>query len=452
MKLSHKLATAIASQHTTSVDFIEDEEILGEFKLSPTKDLAYFTFNMCHSLPNINNNDRCWTLPTLVRSHQSAMHQLIDDNHELIEHGDFEDRMVGHIIGTKILLPEELEGKNIDELPVIPDKQIAMMGIGCLFKRLDGVESMISNHNNGISIQSVSMECWSIVGENAIFWNDQFIPFSKAPAELLACVHDAGCDSFDGHRVAVAIGGENGQCEFNGLGVVRNPADRDANILQMVASSMSPHSPICFNSATKGEMMDEKLKELKAMLAKLVSANDAKDKSDADNVMAAVAGLEAKIKELEANKAAESQEDVIANVITSKVEAGDLIAKEDHEKAVSEALVKQKEEFEAAQVAETAKAEKMAERTAMLETAGIITKADDEKGKEARQNILNEFNDLATDEEGDKRFDRMLSIWQGLLTAKATTASTASDKHDPVVPPAGGGDDNDKPEKLAHVV
>lgn len=199
----------------------------------PSVTRAWFKAVGLHSFPTINANGDAITLATLMNSQHSATGQQINIEHGL-KPGSINPNgspiAIGSIRELWVPWPEEGEDK------VFPSAPVPVYFLACLWRK-QAREIIADLKQPDLSGWSVSMEVR--FSDMEFWWKNQFWNPEDKPE-----LYDYVNQEYDGSRVVRIIGGRDGIVEFQGFGMVKNPAFETAKILQAVATN---HGQAVFN-------------------------------------------------------------------------------------------------------------------------------------------------------------------------------------------------------------
>lgn len=219
-----------------SIEVVPVEKARGLFPnvvLSDSPHLSYFPYKLCHSLPKVNLRQRCFTGKVLQNSFASAVDQLLNIDHMILDNGiSTEDKICGHIKAVRVGLGKELAS----EIAICPVEPIPVIALGCLFNRAKGIRSIIENHNKGKEQWKVSMECDHDWRDAYLRYDGKYIPIKDADPGMLQCIKRDRVLPFKDRELAVCLGGLEGNVTFWGAGLTKTPADKDAAIMHFIAA------------------------------------------------------------------------------------------------------------------------------------------------------------------------------------------------------------------------
>lgn len=214
-------------------------------EFSESQHLIYVPVRMCNSLPNVNLRGRCFTPRVMANSCASAIHGLVDLEHELVcNKNSKHDNICGHICGVSYgdqnfqwKSRTELASENDLELDVIPVNPIPLYALMALYMRHTAVPGLVSNYANGNMVWGTSMECGHDWSDAHFYYRGDFIPVKDAEPGMRECMQKRSVRDYKGHPLAIAVGGKEGQVDYFGLAVTSSPADKSSDVLGMFAGS-----------------------------------------------------------------------------------------------------------------------------------------------------------------------------------------------------------------------
>jgi hypothetical protein len=383
----------------------------------PSDELAWFQYIMCHSLPDFNAHRYGMTIPTLVRSAASARDQLLNFRHLIVDNDAklTEDRIIGHIKDIYVPTAEWIE-KGLITADYRPMDKLAegmpVYALGCLYKRAKGMDRVIAEHLASGGRWATSMECNFLWPNAGVFVDGKITPLLDAPVELAEAVlpnpvtGEPATYSYQGKKVYLVGGGEDGEVSFVGGALTMYPADSKANILKMVAEYKDepPKTKKVFYTRGGESIMDfvEMLRALKGSLDELSSTDGFQAFKDAS----------AKVND--AKNALFSVMDKCSSMISSMAEdkakamlAEGYVSKADHEKTLAEAsmaasevaVAAAKKEWDATLAEEKRIADVFAGRMTKLAEAKIAVP----------ETLKTKIATIKADAEGDTTFTTILS-------------------------------------------
>ena len=275
-------AFAYSLSYTTDLTLREVDEykdILSQHG-APSMTKAGIVADVCHALPVINDNWFGFTEQTLRNSYRTYTSSYID-------YGHVHEEILGYVAKAEL----------VEETP------LTLRIIGVLWKkRLD--DYWVTD----LEGLKWSIEC---LYNNYCFWtkNKGLIPPDKAPLEWIEnkIQWEEGVPVYDenGDRVALILGGENGEIEFHGLAITWNPADPEVKTQLKVASKKGGNNGMQYTKEQLDEAvanakseMQKSMDELRHKLNEATASAETK-RSEADELQVKVNQLETKISELE---------------------------------------------------------------------------------------------------------------------------------------------------------
>lgn len=240
-------------------------------RLTPDSSKAYLEFAISHSWPAITAFGTSIHPATVVRSYDSMLHQVFNLSHLMKEysprdqHGKVVEKTAiphDNILGGVAAV--ELAGLSPGCSPTLTGDQAWIRGAAHIFKNAERVPKLLGEHLAGRHKWSVSMEVdFSPLDSGFLVRHpDQakpaqaallaeftpaelkgsewgYVPAVNAPEELLAC-YDLEktriVKPWGKLPVVLLKGGFDGTAHFYGVGLVRYGAEREAEVLQIMAS------------------------------------------------------------------------------------------------------------------------------------------------------------------------------------------------------------------------
>jgi predicted protein tyrosine phosphatase len=202
--------------------------------------ICYFDFNLCHSLPQVNERGRAFALPTLKRSFNGLHDQLIDWEHELKDNRiGTHDRIIGCVKAARFDIPAKYQEVASDPKAMYGEmaslEPLPVQCLGLLFMRASGVQEAVRAHNFGKEKWSVSMECGHRWKDGGFIYRGEYIPYLDAEIAMRDCVSPGSIKPFKGHKLVGCLGGLDGQVDFWGVGLTRSPADSKSEVFSFAA-------------------------------------------------------------------------------------------------------------------------------------------------------------------------------------------------------------------------
>lgn len=250
-------------------------------RLEPDLTKAYLEFKMGHPFHvrpdgkpgGVTGYGTTTSAATFAKSHPSLLHQLVDLGHKVkfYDRSPEQDQIrrdfaMGSIVGV------EYPGRPATGWPLAlrPDQVPFIRGAAVIHKQLEKVPQMLGEHLGGRHKWSVSLEMkfphaqsgfiihqrskadrhqTAAMAESAknlgpltTALNDldmDYVAVEHAPKDLFACYsknENRMTKPWDGLPVTFLQGGWDGENHFMGVGIVRYPAEKEAEISQILAS------------------------------------------------------------------------------------------------------------------------------------------------------------------------------------------------------------------------
>ncbi len=236
---------------------------IGGQTLMPDKHKAYMEFFLAHSWPVVTVYGTCLHPATVRNSYQSMLHQVLDLEH-LMRGFDKENIARDRILGTIVGVEHSWNGV----MPKTKEEAPNMRAVAVIHKMAEGVDRLLGSHQSGRHEWSVSMELNSDL-RDAAFVVELPQDAKEAEAELAGefagtpgefarlgygCASWARCSDelfqcwahkelggsivkkYRERSVALMLGGVDGLVTFQGVGVVKAGAEKEAYIAQVLAS------------------------------------------------------------------------------------------------------------------------------------------------------------------------------------------------------------------------
>jgi len=514
-QIKKNIQTEMMSFSIAGISIVEEEIEFNGKTYKPTDFLGYVKYTLCHSLPAANLKQRALTAATMANSFKTAISNLANIEHWLKKHHPLipRDRIVGHIVDVDFPDKETAMKAEAEGNPV------PLYGLSCVYKNAEGVEKMLLEMATKKDMWGVSFELSRDISMDAFLWNGEFIRRFDAPEEMEDCVSGDGVDDYQGSSLVLVLGGEDGNVDFTGHAMTKNPADPDANVEMVTASSNSGESvrllgygrevasikgamdkerdmkkgkkkPVhdeagelvigrtepaedghaheilsdltiriaqnhghypeiklvdladfsikgvtsryyWYDDAAQGPTEHEHIIELKGNSGETGISNDLsinteastmknKDDKSLPGLLKKAAGkmgeedksLASELMTMAEEVSHKKTEDEVAAAIQEKVDAGELVEKETHEKTVEaakeEASGAVKEEYAAKEAEAKERQEKLDARLKTIEEAGFDLKAVIDKEGEKEITMADSVENYAFDEAGEKAFETML--------------------------------------------
>lgn len=253
----------------TPVELCQDSiEVSGQ-KLVPDKTKAYCKYGISQSYPVVTAWGTTLHPGTVARSHASMLHQVFNLDHLMKIYAPEEDRknardrILGSVVAVEFPNPHA-----VWSLPTEIDKAPRITAASVIHKAAEGVQKIIGEHLTGRHRWSVSMEINYALAESGFLMPDMntaskgqreileqttpvelsrlgmgYVPAMQAPDELLDCynMEKKAIDKTWGRLPALLMkaglgeDGHGGNVHYMGVGLVRYGAEREAEILSIMA-------------------------------------------------------------------------------------------------------------------------------------------------------------------------------------------------------------------------
>lgn len=239
---------------------------IGDQTLTPDDTKAYCAFSICTAWPSVTAYGTAIHPGTLANSHASMLHQVFNLGHRMRAYDpDPEKKNIPHdqIIGSVVAVafPQKPMGgwtlaREVDAAPRIQAAAV-------VHKLAERVPKVLGEHLAGRHKWTVSQEINYAFGESGYVLTDRsklrgknaelaaactppefdalglgYIPMGEAPADLVEC-YDWGTKRvvkpWNGSPVVLLKGGVNGRAHYQGVGLVRYGAEREAEITRLLA-------------------------------------------------------------------------------------------------------------------------------------------------------------------------------------------------------------------------
>ena len=253
------------------VEFAAGPVTCGGVTLEPDQSKAYCVFDICYAWPVRTAYGAAYHPGTLANSHRSMLHQVFNKAHAMKAYDTsagqdqiHRDHILGAIVGVEFAAPP-LGGWKIDAKGG-PHLRVAAV----IHKQAEGVPKLLGEHLSGRHKYAVSQEvlysmldsgfvvetgvgggttatrelCARTTPEEFTRAGLSYVPVllgadQLCPEELLNCYsfeQSRVTRDWQGQRVTVLKGGIAGRVHFQGVGLVRYGAEKEAQIQQILAS------------------------------------------------------------------------------------------------------------------------------------------------------------------------------------------------------------------------
>ena len=254
------------------VEFAAGAVTCGGVTLEPDQSKAYCVFDICYAWPVRTAYGAAYHPATLANSHRSMLHQVFNKAHAMKAYDTspnqdqiHRDHILGSIVGVEYATAP-LGGWKIDSKG---DPHLRVAAV--IHKQAEGVPKLLGEHLGGRHKYAVSQEvlysmldsgfvvetasgggsaatrdlCASTTPEEFARAGLSYVPVLLSATDQRLCPDELlNCYSFEqsritqdwqGQRVTVLKGGIAGKVHFQGVGMVRYGAEREAQIQQLLA-------------------------------------------------------------------------------------------------------------------------------------------------------------------------------------------------------------------------
>lgn len=216
----------------------------------PDQSKAYVEFHLAHCLPVVNGYGSAIHHTTLARSWQSMRDQVFNLDHRMVSYAPGEIHRDGHL-GTVVAVElgwSPRTGHTAESLTEVPGTAEEAPGLRCvavIHKAVAGADKILGSYAAGREPWSVSLELsyewdkseFAIPGGSAgEGWS--YIPVVSAPEALLGAYNKKKgmmTGTYLGRKPVLLMNGRGGEVRFEEVGLVKNPAEREAGVIQMLA-------------------------------------------------------------------------------------------------------------------------------------------------------------------------------------------------------------------------
>ena len=230
------------------------DSMLNSLGFKPDDTKAYMQFRIQHAMPvvagpTMKGNYLAYHPAVIARSHKRLIHQQLNLEHRIKRYdpkGITRDRIVGAIVGVQFP-PMPMGGWNIaQEAEAAPHIQ----AVAVIFKQAEGVPRVLGDHQSNKEPWNNSIEVTYPLDECGVFIPStrEVIPtLAELPAKMKGVLardpktKHLVVGKYRGEQLAMAPGGINGTIHYQGVGMTRFPAEREAEIEQVLASRLETH-------------------------------------------------------------------------------------------------------------------------------------------------------------------------------------------------------------------
>lgn len=217
-------------------------QMFPDLKTASNPAVVYAPVVMCHSAPNFNKRGRGFTYRTLKNSVHTISDSLVNIEHNLKDNGAKFNRdlicgnMKAFHLPPPILRESASDTKASDTKQSDlfgTDEEVPVYALLALYTRHSMIPDILLEHAEKENWH-VSMECGSSILDSALWYDGKIIPVKEAETELLDCIEKYTIRDYKKKPVKLLIGGANGNVDFWGLGLTKQPADEGSNIISLM--------------------------------------------------------------------------------------------------------------------------------------------------------------------------------------------------------------------------
>lgn len=230
------------------------DNLFADRGLQPDNVRAYMQFNLCRAFPNIvgptmSGNLIGNTAAALERNHHKLVNTQINLDHRIRSYDEQNiprDRIIGACVATHFPKAPQYGGwKGVMPETAAAAPEITAMAV--LWKAAEGMRQFLGEHLSGRGRRAVSIELTSDLENLGVYVPStrQIFRVLDAPDEIAAAIGEnprTGGLSVgrlsSGEQLVLAYGGEAGEIEMRGTGVVGRGADPTAKI-QFIRASLA---------------------------------------------------------------------------------------------------------------------------------------------------------------------------------------------------------------------
>ena len=222
---------------------------------------AYMDFKINHSMPvvagpTMSGNYLAYHPAVIGRSYKGLLHQQLNILHSIKQYASEKDRPKkrDRIIGAIVAVyfpPQPMGGWKI---PETAEEAPSIRALAVIFKQAEGTHRIIGSHQTSREVWNNSIEVIYPTAEMGVYIPStrEVIPVIDLPADMenvILRVDEKGKPTKDksgrlqigkykGEQLAFAPGCVDGTIEYQGVGMTPNPAEREAEINQILASGI----------------------------------------------------------------------------------------------------------------------------------------------------------------------------------------------------------------------
>ncbi len=241
------------TQHDVMQFEVGDMQMLSDerqaaLQFKPDNWKAYMEFTINHAMPvvagpTMKGNYLAYHPAVIARSCQSLLHQQLNLEHKIKAYNPDKiarDRILGAIVAVSFPTMPFDQWKIGDDKAAAP----AIRAVAAIFKQAEGVNRILGNHQASRQTWNNSIEVIYPVDEMGVYIpsSREVLSVDALPAAMKGVIERDRTGhliigKFKGEQLAFAPGCVDGTIEYQGVGMTRNPAEKEAEIDQILASA-----------------------------------------------------------------------------------------------------------------------------------------------------------------------------------------------------------------------
>jgi len=233
--------------------------MIEQLGFKPDESKAYMQFSIQHAMPSVagptmKGNYLAYHPAVIDRSHRGLLHQQLNLEHRIKRYNPEQvsrDRIVGAIVAVKFPPQPPMGWKIGDDAQHAP----AIRAVATIFKKAEGVPRVIGEHQGSKEKWNNSIEVLYKTDDLGVY-----IPSRREVIAPLSNLDEAGMKDVvyrdkktnqlmigkhQGEQLALAPGGIDGAIGYDGVGMTKTPAEREAEIEQVLASRAEVQGELC---------------------------------------------------------------------------------------------------------------------------------------------------------------------------------------------------------------
>ena len=233
--------------------------MIEQLGFKPDDSKGYMQFSIQHAMPSVagptmKGNYLAYHPAVIERSHRGLLHQQLNLDHKIKRYNPDKiarDRIVGAIVAVKFPPAPPMGWQIGDDAKKAP----AIRAVATIFKKAEGVPRVIGEHQSSKEVWNNSIEVLYKTDDLGVF-----IPSQRKVIAPLSKLDDAGMrdvlwrdkktnhlmiGKHQGEQLALVPGGIDGTIGYDGVGMTKTPAEREAEIEQVLASRMEVQGELC---------------------------------------------------------------------------------------------------------------------------------------------------------------------------------------------------------------